>query len=493
MNALDERIRAHIDSLAMPVTLDEVTDPDPLFKLDAPAHRRWPIATIAAGVVAIAGLAAVATIASRDVDESSSGTPVSPTQTEPLRLGTWVRVEDSNAVFVASDEFDRIESGDGYIQSTSSVRVSGVVEFAGEYVAVGAANVGFRAEASVWRSPDGQTWTRVAAQALSPDLVTEPTDHYGLSIDAAVADGNRIVAVGVTTTNGARSLTSWTSADAVNWERHALDGLTSGPFVSVTGVVATADGFLATGFDNADPETGQRNESFLLRSSDGATWDRAENAEFAAPGVFVNGITSFGDRVIAYGATDGHAGNAAAWYSDDNGGTWTRSSVHDTSALPTSSITHSITAAETLVLVGEQATAEPGFDDVTESTATQRGDQDIAMWTSTDGASYQPVDTAPINSAALDRATAVTSGVTGVLIAADRDASAGTTTHIWEWHPSRGFIEQDHGELASVTTLTALPDGYLATASDRHFRDRDPNDTSDTSGEDTLVWVLPTS
>lgn len=288
----------------------------------------------------------------------------------------------------------------------------------------------------------------------------------------------------------ARSLASWTSTDAINWQRHPLDGLTPDPYVSVTGVVATANGFLAAGFDNADPETGQQNRSVLLRSSDGATWDRVEVAEFAAPGVFVNGIISFGDRVIAYGATDGHAGNAAAWYSDDNGGTWARASVPDSSALPTSSIMRATTMDGTLVLVGDQATAQPGFDGVTENTATQRGDQDIAMWTSTDGASYEPVDTSSINSAALDRATAIASGANSVLIAADRDASADTITHIWQWDPSRGFHEQDHGELSSVTTLTALSDGYLATASDRHFRDRDRNDTS---GEDTLVWFLPTS
>ena len=64
----------------------------------------------------------------------------------------------------------------------------------------------------------------------------------------------------------------------------------------------------------------------------------------------------------------------------------------------------------------------------------------------------------------------------------------GTTTNVWTWHPTPGFTEHDRGELASVTALAALPDGYLATARDRQFRDRVQ---AETNGEDTIIWILP--
>lgn len=82
MNALDERIRTHIDSLAAPITIDEVTHRSPTFELDGRSSRR-PGVAIAAGIIAAAGLAAVTVVASRDTDQATSSTPATPATAEP--------------------------------------------------------------------------------------------------------------------------------------------------------------------------------------------------------------------------------------------------------------------------------------------------------------------------------------------------------------------------------------------------------------------------
>ena len=91
MNALDERIRHHIDALAAPVTLDEIIDPSPVFRLDQQPGRRRPtrfVMSAAAVVIAMVGVGGIVAIrVAQPVTESRSDqtsvTEVSAADTVP--------------------------------------------------------------------------------------------------------------------------------------------------------------------------------------------------------------------------------------------------------------------------------------------------------------------------------------------------------------------------------------------------------------------------
>lgn len=487
MNSIEERIRGHVDAGAAPITIEEITDRSVLFRLDSPPPRRSSILAIAAaGVLVVGGVVAVGAVAGRGADAPATQPPEVTGRSFDANVGVWTQVADPQGVFIAGDVVDQVPSGNGAYWSNSSVRVNGAVTVNGEHIAVGTTNVGFRSEASVWRSPDGRQWSKVASPGLVPELIESPTDSYGLSIDAVATDNERAVAVGVATVDGERSLRSWTSDDTETWQQHSLDGLIPAGLVQVTGVAAGPEGFVAVGFDNADSASGALNSSFVLRSADGAAWERVDTALIGEPGTFVMGITNLGNRLVAYGSVGGHNGTAAAWFSDDGGISWNAAVVPADSAFPFTSVQRAVAIEEGLMLLGDTRTAEPRIDG-NNGTVTLRGDQNIVAWSSVDGATYTLLDTTMVNSDGHDRATAATNGIAGLLFAADRSTAQGPSTHLWTWSPTNGFTELDSTGLESVTTLSPLDDGYLA-ATNQYFVGQDINDTT---SEDTTIWTLP--
>ena len=71
MNALDEQIRDHIDALASPVTVEEVTSRGLVFRLEPP-RRRLSLMPVAAASIVVVGVIGVA--AMRIADTSTTST-----------------------------------------------------------------------------------------------------------------------------------------------------------------------------------------------------------------------------------------------------------------------------------------------------------------------------------------------------------------------------------------------------------------------------------
>lgn len=231
--------------------------------------------------------------------------------------------------------------------------VRAVTATAGGFVAVGDDADAERRVAVAWTSGDGITWQR---QPPTSDMSGPAESTEGLSA-RAVAGAGPVVAVG-----GSHGLRVWTSPDGRRWtaeeapvaERDATvatDGATvvvvaggnrlwlrragggwvdvgteaalfpgGGAKSSITDVIRSGDGFVASGYDGA----GQA----IWYSPDGRTWERRKSAEASFTNGHIDALTSFGADVVGVGTarhpsrTDAQV--AAVWRSADAGTTWAR-------------------------------------------------------------------------------------------------------------------------------------------------------------------------
>lgn len=148
------------------------------------------------------------------------------------------------------------ELGEGSIDRLLVVEDGGVVAV-GRSEAFGVEPPTFEpADAAVWRSADGRTWSRVADQAAFTD---------GWMRDVAERDG-RLVAIGSGETESGTSV--WVSDGGRTWQRHSATALGAAD-TFVARVIAGRDGFLVVG------STGDAGMStFAWTSADGAGWAR---------------------------------------------------------------------------------------------------------------------------------------------------------------------------------------------------------------------------
>ncbi len=432
---------------------------------------------------------------------SSANTQTSPTPTRSAAVvavattegstrvfGEWVSVDDTAGVFAASDAVGRSDEEREPAMWPSSVTVADVVAHDNKYVAVGTSQVGFRAEAMVWRSADGHDWSTVSSPMLSTDEIRDPTDGYGARIFGATTNANTIVAFGTIFADGGSTPTVWVSDDATNWERHVLRTQDSQRTTVLTGIVASRAGFVAVGTGHTDEEVNETATSFLWRSADGVAWEHVEVPAFDQPGTLLSGVANLGDRLIAFGSTGGQQHHAAAWFSDDDGATWAAADVPPYSGPLATAMQRAVTTDGTVVVFGEMASTNASVGRSNE-VYTMDGTRHVAAWMTTDGAEYTAVDATSINSSGHDIATAATTGTAGVLVATERADNEGPSTHLWTWTPKSGFIERNQGPLKTVSALGRTATGYLAFALDRFLLSG--RELDDVSGDDTLAWLLP--
>jgi hypothetical protein len=203
---------------------------------------------------------------------------------------TWSRVPHDEVVFGGAGE-----------QWMTSVTVGGP-----GLVAVGWELLGSDADAAVWTSPDGVTWSRVPHD----EAVFGGTSYQ--AIWAVTAGGPGVVAVG-----GDRSrnfddgdAAVWTSVDGVTWSRVPHDEAVFGA-TEVTGVTPGGPGLVAVG-------------SAVLTSADGITWSRVPDIDADLGGGEMASVTAGGPGLVAVGAVDTEVDDrvdAAVWVSAD-GITW---------------------------------------------------------------------------------------------------------------------------------------------------------------------------
>ena len=202
------------------------------------------------------------------------------------------------------------------VDGGNGAAMSLVYRVAGGFVAIGTSRYAFNAGTgggiAIWTSPDGTHWTRLP-QSESPT---------GLDI-ISVAHGNgRYVAVGQAVKPGSSTagvhLPIWTSSDGVHYQviAPALGVPTSD--ATVAQVTWTGSAFVAVG---DEPTVG----SYAWRSTDGLHWQAVELQPFgpATPGTTAGGIAQTLTGLLAVGAVGGVGGsmNGALWESSD-GRTW---------------------------------------------------------------------------------------------------------------------------------------------------------------------------
>lgn len=250
----------------------------------------------------------------------------------------WTRISDNTGVFGGKQNYGLHDGRQA---------LSDVTAWNGGFVAVGADGRGSdspEADAAVWLSPDGVTWTRVSHQ--------EAFGGPGSQTMAAVtAGGPGLVAVGTDDeTLFDPHAAVWLSADGVTWTRvdptaiegegaeEAVAGVGAGAIM--TDVVPGGPGLIAVGI--VDPYGYQKLPAVWV-SSDGTTWDQilldpgvtgdtrasVPNAIAAGPHGFV-AVGEMSEGLIEGGNAYGQAdfGYAAVWMSED-GIDWRLAAVLD--------------------------------------------------------------------------------------------------------------------------------------------------------------------
>ena len=208
---------------------------------------------------------------------------------------TWSRVDHDEAIFGGTGE-----------QNMTSVTVGGP-----GLVAVGWESAGFDADAAVWTSPDGITWTRVPHD----EEVFGGSSYQAMW--AVTAGGPGLVAVGEDRSGDFEDgdVAVWTSIDGITWSRvpHDEDVLGEG---QVTSVTSGGAGLVAVG--NVGTEEGD--DAAVWISVDGVTWSRVPHDDTVFAKAGMQSVTAGGPGLIAVGGSES---GAVVWTSVD-GIAWTR-------------------------------------------------------------------------------------------------------------------------------------------------------------------------
>jgi len=221
---------------------------------------------------------------------------------------TWTRVPDDEAVF----------------GGPNSQRMNGIAAGGPGLVAVGYDNsaagwAGENGNAAVWTSPDGLTWTRAPEGEVFGD-------YRWQTMSAVVAGGPGLVAVGYDGTATNHDAAVWTSPDGLTWTRVPHDeAVFGGPNAqAMNAVVAGGPGLVAVGYAGVanDPD------GAVWTSPDGVTWTRVPHEASVFGGLdsqWMNSVTAGGPGLVAVGyftASRGWVGmdtDASVWVSPPPG------------------------------------------------------------------------------------------------------------------------------------------------------------------------------
>jgi hypothetical protein len=376
------------------------------------SHRR--IAFVS-GSLALAASVAIATflfLPPRDRGRSSgTGSPTSPS---PLPQLTWIPVVDRQSVFDGPDE--------------QEIADAALVD--GTIVAVGHDDAGGDRGAAVWTSPNGTQWARVSSDSFG--RIGEQR------MDAVVAVGGELLAVGSDRTGGDTDPAVWGSADrGTTWSRveGAASGLHETGDQAMRVVVEATPGMVAAGFETSDGDL----DAAVWASKDGSSWIRLTLTSLVGPGdQQILDATTLRDELVAVGSATSESGDhdAAVWVR--SGGEWSKV-ADDSLGGPGDQQINAIEAAGSgLVAVGSD---------------TAGGDLDAAVWTSTDGRSW---DRVPATDIALggtgDQSMSTVTWVGAILTAAGSSATVGGDRDAAIWLSADG----SHWERAPVGALEGL-------------------------------------
>jgi hypothetical protein len=238
-------------------------------------------------------------------------------------------------------------------------------------VAVGITFSGFDADAAVWTSVDGLTWSRVHDDG---SVLGGPATQamYGVT-----AGGPGLVAVGEETLSGSNRAAVWTSVDGLEWSRVPHDAaIFGGQGTRFTGgdhgmldVTTGGPGLVAVGYGGKPSNV----DAAVWTSPDGLVWEAVPQD----PDVFggegdqrMISVVAGGPGLVAVGqSAPGGNLDAAVWVSLD-GLTWSR--------VPDSGDSLGGDGWQNMlsVTVGGPGLVAVGFE-------SHNNDDDAAVWTST--------------------------------------------------------------------------------------------------------------
>jgi len=176
-------------------------------------------------------------------------------------------------------------------------------------VAVGWDVSGGDADAAVWTSPDGISWTRVSHDEA---VFGGAGDQEMLSV---IAGGPGLVAVGWDSSGGDQDAAVWTSSDGVSWSRVSQDEAVLGgeSDQEMVSVIVDGPGLVAVGWDTS----GGDQDAAVWSSEDGISWSRVSHDEAVLGGdgdQWMLSVTAGGPGLVAVGSdTSGEDSDAAVW------------------------------------------------------------------------------------------------------------------------------------------------------------------------------------
>lgn len=235
-----------------------------------------------------------------------------------VAVGTESSEDASVASAAAWFSLDGVTWTRSAVDGAADRTMDAVMTTATGFVALGEArydiHAGFGGGTSIWTSPDGRAWTRLAVDAGPPrgtrlrTLVSRPGGF--LATATFEVDEGSEGTPGPDLTSGI-----WTSDDGMRWQP------VPGSPLGLNDLLRTAAGYLAIGSSTPD----QSAPALAWRSIDGRTWT---STALPAPADLPAGAAVFGQRIAG-----GHAGFVAlggrtdtfadlAWSSRD-GVTWT--------------------------------------------------------------------------------------------------------------------------------------------------------------------------
>jgi hypothetical protein len=325
----------------------------------------------------------------------------------------------------------------------TTAQIGGVELIGGRWIAVGGVMENFLT-AAIWISDDGATWTRATLDT------TEVSDEYTYAFDVA-AVGDALVAVGSwgAVPSDQRSWVSWTSTDGgATWTEAREENMPA------LGAVASGGPGLVGAQWNYSGTTPF--DTTMVTSTDGATWELTATLEMAA----VYAIDVIGDRIVAVGnvqADPNGESEAAAWYSDDGGVTWTPADVPDGGAL--------LTMQDLAVLGGGLAAIGAGGANASVS---------VDAWRTADGATWEQFGIA--DGAIGSGLAAVDGGLVAVGNLAGQDIGPGTS---WLSPDAEVWLESEALGIGDVRLGAAAGDGDTVVAGGR----------CEAESCDTVIWI----
>ena len=173
-------------------------------------------------------------------------------------------------IWVTSDgeNFTEIEKG-GFGDKNSDWAVG--FTFAGRLI-IGVANV--KSGAQIWVSDDGATFRQVVDAGLGDRENTGIIGAVGQGEQMSVLDGKLYVG----TSNPGSGGEIWRTADGLNWERVADEGLGRSTSTSLTPYLVFQNQLYVTGVTGGD--LGELKGLDVFRTSDGTTWEKVVSEGF---------------------------------------------------------------------------------------------------------------------------------------------------------------------------------------------------------------------